>query len=398
MYWPHAAGVHPEARGRYNVRMERDTRLLVWVGSAIVAAVVVIALLWHYQEQGRPVLREVRVVSASANDPVFRDGRRKLAPGESFRLATALLVEQRGRGQYWLCPCEKLVLAGRETPHVQSSQWPDRDRVLRVFWSTIECAYLGGELTASNASQRLQYRTFLATELGRGVLVDGTLEAHNDDFLAGLPAPPQPVPGTLRYRARVEISARSDRFVPLQAVSSLGPEALPNPSLPTISRAMEVPKGLHSEVGELFFLPGFVLSPGQGEPADDVTLDALGHTVHELVAGRVMASSATFAAVALTGSPVWNRRSLRHLGTLDVLPGRLELRGRPLRWGRDILPGDLIGIGNHWIVLERDNGNELLDLNDRVIHCWGRPPQEVTLLEALDEGVTEIDLYRHANS
>lgn len=376
--------------------VERDSRLLLWVGSAILAVLVVIAFLWQYRERGRPVLREVRVVTASARDPVFRDGLRRLAPGESYQLATALLVEQRGHGKYWLCPGRKLVLAGHETPHVQSSHWPDRDRVLRVFWSTIECSYLGGELTSANASERLQYRAFLAPELGRGMLAEGTLEAHNDDFLAGLPAPPNPAPGTLRYRARVEIAAESDQMVPLQAATSLGPGALSNPQLPMVSRAMKVPGDLHGEVGELFLLPGFVPSAGKGEPANDVTVKALGRTVQELVGGRVMASSATFAAVALTGKPVWNPNLLHHLGTLDVLPNRLERRGRPLRWGHEVLPGDLVGLGRHWIVLVGDNGNGLLDLNDIVIHCWGRPAQEVTLLEALDEGVTEIDLYRYA--
>jgi hypothetical protein len=378
--------------------VHRDSRLLLWIGSAILAILVIIAFLWQYHERGRPVLKEVRVVTASASDPVFRDGLRRLAPGESYQLATALLVEQRGHGEYWICPCKDLVLAGQVTPHVESSRWPDSDRILRVFWSTIECSYLGGELTTSNAAERLQYRAFLAPELGRGMLVKGDLEAHNDDFLAGVPAPPDPAPGTLRYRARVEIADESEQMVPLQAVNSLGPEALSNPRLPTISRAMKVPEGLHAEVGELFLLPGFVPSPAKGKAADDVTVEALGRTVHELVADREMASSTTFAAVALTGKPAWNSGSIRHLGAVDVLPGRLERRGRPLRWGHEVLPGDLVKIGRHWIVLLSDNGNGVLDLNDRVIHCWGRPAQEVTLLEALDEGVTEIDLYRHATS
>ncbi len=374
--------------------MDSDTRRLVAIAASVVLVPVVLFFAWRWREEGRPVLREVRVVTASDSDPVFRDGHRRLAPGEGYRLAVALRIEQRGKGSFWLSPATDLVLEGRPVDHVVAETWPENDRHLRVFWSTIECSFLGGELRSTNAARRLVWRTFLAPELGRGMTADGIFEAHNDDFLGQQPPPPDPPPGTLRFYARVEITEEAGSLRPLQAVSSLGPAELWNPALPVVSRTLRAPSGIDPSAGELFLLPGFELCPDDPGAAAAVR-DATGHTLVELAAARLATTSWLLAAVAVSGRPDLDPADLRTLGVLRVHGPLLERRNRPLQWGRDVRAGDLLELDGHWMVLWADDGDGTLSAGDRVLHSWGRPAVVVPLAGALDLGASGLHLYRH---
>ncbi len=377
--------------------MDSDTRRLVGIATLVVLVPLAIVVAWNWRERGRPVLREVRVVTASDSDPTFRDGARHLDPGEGYRLAVALKVEQRGKGTFWLSPARDLVLDGRPVEHEVADRWPESDRVLRVFWSTIECSYLGGELRSANAKERLVWRTFLAPELGRGMTADGTFEAHNDDFLGQLPPPPDPPPGTLRFYARVEVAEESSSLKALQAASSLGPAELWNPSLPVVSRALRAPEGIDPSVGELFLLPGFEVCPDD-PGARAAILGAAGHPLAELTASRLATTSWLLAAVAVSGSPELDRASLEPLGKLRLNGPLLESRGRTLSWGGDVRPGDLLELDRHWMVLHADDGDGHLSAGDLVLHCWGRPPVVVPMLDALDLGASGLALFRHGSS
>ncbi|NOZ94698.1 MAG: hypothetical protein GXP47_08175 [Acidobacteria bacterium] len=377
--------------------MDADARR-PWLVLAFLVFVVLAFILGHrYREAGRPVLVEVRVVTATASDPVFRDGRRHLAPGETFQLAVAIRLQQRGKGTYWISPAPELALRGTETDHVVTSSWPEDDRILRVHWSTIECSFLGGELTADNVAQRLTYRAFLAPELGREPLVQGDMEAHNDDFLGELPPPPDPPPGTLRFKARVEVVANDEDIRPIQALSSPGAEALGGPRLAVISRDLAAPKGIDPSVGQLFLLPGFEVAPGNIS-AGEALVQTTGHDMAGLAERRIAVSSWTFAATAVSGSASLDPLSLKKLGTLSITARGLLSGGHSLRWGTKVRPGDLLEIDQHWIVLDADDGNGVLDLSDRVLHCWRRPPQSVRLIDALDIGARSAKLYRHGGS
>ncbi len=378
--------------------MRRDDRTLLFVALTIVAVLALAIGWWRYREAGRPVLLEVRAVTASDHDPVFRDGRRELAQAEDFQVAAALHLKQRGRGEYWLAPVHELFMGGTPVPHQESEGWPERDRMVRVFWSTVESTNLGGEVTSGNAAKRLEYRTFLAPEMGRELLAKGSVTAHNDDFIADNS---QFVPdhvGTVRFYARVEVVEKPSDVRALQAASSLGADHVWDAAMPAVSRRLPPAAGLHAEAGALFLLPGFEPVPTGDETWDQVTVPGLGHTFTELVQQRLVTSSWTFAATLVAGIPNLEHDRLRSLGTVAVHSGALRRRGRPLRWGRDVEPGDLLVSSGHWIVLEADDGDGLLGLTDTVLHCWRRPPQELPLLDALDHGTQSLELLRHAHS
>jgi len=377
--------------------MDADARR-PWIVLGVLVLLVAAFIFGHrWSEAGRPVLVEVRVVTATDHDPVFRDGHRQLEPGERFELAVALRLKQRARGEYWLSPARELVLDGAALPHDVGSAWPEKDRLLRVHWSTIECSFLGGELNAGNIAERLKYRTFLAPELGRDPLVQGSMEARNDDFLGQLPPPPDPAPGTLRFRARVEVVAQASDMRPLQALSSPGPEALGDPRIPVVSRDLAAPHGVDPKVGQLFLLPGFEVPPGDME-AGEALVRVTGHDMAALANERLAASSWTFAATAVSGTASLDPLALQALGTLRITSRGLLRNGRTVSWGGAVEAGDLLEIGGHWIVLASDDGNGFLDAGDRVLHCWRRPPQSVTLIDALDLGAKTVKLYRYGGS
>jgi len=370
------------------VAMDRDTALAAKVGVALVVLLLLAMALWNWREKGRPLLREVRVVAAVHGSDTFRDGTLSLEPGQEFELAVALRLQERDAESYWISPAAELVLEGEAVEHRRVEAWPEGDRSVRVHWFTIESSLLGGEVTTENAAKLLAYRTFLAPALGRSMRVRGLLEPSNDNHLGADPTVTPFDCGTLRFYARVEVVEAMSDVRPLQAASSLGPDLLWDPRLPVVRRRLAV-DGLDPSAGELFLLPG--LTPGKDDVSGRITdLEVADRELAEWVESRLAVSSWTFAAVALTGSPRLTPDGLRLLGTVRVVEGQLLRDSRGLRWGQDVLPGDLLASGPHWTVVVADDGNGILDLDDLVAHCWRRPPRAVSLLAALEADVGEL--------
>jgi hypothetical protein len=97
----------------------------------------------------------------------------------------------------------------------------------------------------------------------------------------------------------------------------------------------------------------------------------------------------------VSGSPTLPSEALTSFGEFSVSEEEIARGGRPLRWGNEVQPGDLLSIGDRWIVLLADEGNGVLDPNDSVLHCWGRPPERTTLLAALDPEITVLEHLRY---
>jgi hypothetical protein len=363
---------------------------------AILAAVIALPfLIGHQQERRRPVLAEARVVTATANDPVFREGRRHTAPGETVEAAIALRITRQGRDDQWLAPVGELVIDGVEVAHLEMASWPEEDRVIRVFWFSIESTNLGGKLTTENAGKRLSYRSYLAPELGRGLRAARMPDTHNDDHIGQQVIAPEDA-GTVRLYARVEVVEKIERVRSLQAVTTLDVSHILEPEFPALFRAAKLADSVSQATGELFGLPGFEPEEGFLGSWDDVTVAAFDRRFTELVSERIVISSWTLAAVAVSGTPDLEPTRLSVLGELSIRDDRVLRRGRPLVWENDIRSGDLLVHGTHWFVLLGDDGNGVLDTADTILHCWGRPPERTTLFAALDPTVTSVDLLRHA--
>ena len=376
--------------------MASDSRLPIIIFLALVALIATPFIVSNLHESRRPVLLEARVVTATSMDPVFRDGRRQVAAGDAAVAALALRLEYNGGETQWLAPVVELVLDGELVEHLETADWPEDDRVVRVFWFTVESTNLGGELTADTV-YRLRYRSFLAPEMGRGLLAERLPDAHNNDHLGQGEATAPAVTGTLRLYARVEVVEEAKDLRPLQSAQALDADRIFDQTFPTILRAADLGEGVHDVVGELFLLPGFEPTGSSPKEWDRITLPVIGAGFTDLVDERLVVSSWTLAAVAVSGRADLDPSALTSLGAVKVSAGGLLRSGRPLRWQEDVRPGDLLTDGRHWIILLRDQGDGLLDPADTVLHSWGRPPVITTLMTAMREGVSEVELLRHAS-
>jgi hypothetical protein len=244
----------------------------------------------------RPELVEVRIVTATG-DGVFRDGPRRVDPGEQPAIAVALRLRDRLGRQRWLAPADRLELDGAPVDHDVIDAWPEQDRRVRVFWFTVECSNVGGTVTPERAARLLRYRTFLASEMGRGLRAAALPEPHNDDSLGPQPHNLPVDAGTLRLYARVEVFDPKREVRALQAASSAGVESVLDPNYPAIHRAARLADGLRPEVGELFNLSGWEVESG-AEPAWDAVAEAaFGLGFAEAVDRRLAVSSRTLCGI-----------------------------------------------------------------------------------------------------
>jgi hypothetical protein len=375
--------------------MRSENRLAVLIFFVLVALIAVPVGYRAVRERLRPRLVEAQIVTATDRDPVFRNGPRRVAAEEQVEIAVAVLVQRFGGRPQWLAPARSLELDGRAVDHRELDRWPDRDHAVRVFWFTVESSNVGGEITESNAGQKVSYRAFFAPEMGRGLLAEAFPEPHADDHL-GLPVGSMSVTaGTLRLYARLEVFDPDNDFKPLQTASTVGAENFRDPDYPAVHRSVDCPEGVYPEVGELFLLPGFEPIADPPEAWNVVPRPSLGLTFIELVERRLAVSSRCFAAVAVTGSPTLDDDELEALGSTRLgADGVVRRAGRPLTWQRDVLPGDLLRDGSRWTVLLEDDGNGRVDGGDTIMYCWRSPPAKATLTEVVHEEVDELELLR----
>lgn len=377
--------------------MASESRLIWIIFAALVALIVIPLGLWQLGESRRPVLEEVRIATASADDPVFRTGPRAVSSADELQSVAALGIRGPDGVLVWMAPVDQLVIDGTPVEHIQSSDWPEEDRVLRVFWFTVEAGYLGGDLTTENAAKMLGQRSYLAPEMGRGLLAKAVPEQHNDDQI-NLGDDNLPVSGgTIRLYAKVEIAEKAGALASEQSAASAGSGDAFNEDFTAIKIAEAFPDPIAPAVGELFRLPGFEPREEDGSNWDEITRPSYGASFTELVERRFVVSSWTFASVALTGGLGLSGGDLTDLGQVEVV-GEEPLRsGRRLAWGDDVLPGDLLVDRGQYIVLVADDGDSVLGRSDRVMLCWRRPAAVTTLDQAIREDAVAAVLLRHGN-
>jgi hypothetical protein len=376
--------------------MTSDLKLPGAIFAAIVVLIAIPFLLDYFFEIRRPLLLEARIVTATGVDPVFSEGRKRVGPGEPVEAVVALRVGRRGTEGQWLAPVDRMALDGEEMEHVKSSKWPEAGRALRVFWFSVESTNLGGSLSPENAGERLQYRSFLATEMGRGLRAQRLPDTHNDDHIGEQSTSSAGGSGTVRLYARVEVVETLSDLRPLQAVTTIGVEAVFDPGFPTISRSVDFGGAVNDDVGELFRLPGFEPKSEGGE-WNEATTPAFGMSFTDLVSKRFVTSSRTLAAVAVAGRADVDLESFDRLGSVEITEDRANCRGRALEWGTDVVEGDVLIDGDHWWVLLGDDGNGQLDPADAVLHCWGRPPERTTLWASLESETLTVEHARYAD-
>lgn len=374
--------------------MTSESKLPIAIFVVLAVLIATPFVIDQIRDRRRPVVVEARIVTATSADPVYREGLRRVPPGNQVEIALALRIERWGGADEWLSPAGQLEIGGQPVAHVQASRWPDESRSLRVFWFSVECSNLGGALTADTARERLRYRTFLAPEMGGSLQADGLPESHNDDHIdqSGNLSPDGS--GTIRLYARIEVVDEAGAIGALQTVSTPDADRFLDPAFPGLLIEADLGPDIDQSATELFRLPGFE-PQGEGPAARDaVTLDAFGKSFTQMVADRIVVSSWTLASSAVSGQPDLDPARLESLGRVTIDGDRITSVRRPLVWGDDVLPGDLLSDGDHWFILLGDNGDGTLDPSDGVLHSWGRPPERTTLYAAVGSDNVELEHKR----
>ncbi len=382
------------SRPGYNRGVDSERWLPIGIFAGLVLLIAAPFAVRGVRDALRPELVEVRIVTA-AGDGVFREGARRVDPGEQPAIAVALRLRDVWGRKRWVTPADTLELDGVPVDHEVSDGWPERDRQVRVFWFTVECSNVGGVVTAERAARLLRYRSFLASEMGRGLRAAALPEPHNDDSLGPQPHNLPVDAGTLRLYARVEVFDPKRDVRALQSASSAGPERVLDSDFPAIHRAVHLADGLRPEMGELFNLSGWEVEPDDNGARDAVAAAAFGLRFAEAVERRLAVSSATFAAVATTGKPNFPAGAPAVDVAVDLADGTASSNGKALRWGEDVRPGDVLIDGSHYTVLVADDGGGILSVADTVVHCWRRPPAATTLGHVLPASPTRARLVRH---
>ena len=376
--------------------MASENRLLIIILAVLAALIATPMIYWKIRDARRPVLVDARIVTASDSDPVFRTGPRRIGPADNVQVAAALELQYPGGRRQWLAPVEQLEIDGKMMDHLHSEEWPEEDRTVRVFWFTVESTNIGGLVTPENAAKRLRYRPFLAPEMGQGLLAAMPPEVHHDDGLGPQPDQLWVGAGTLRLYVKVDVLAPDRSNVQaVQTASTRGADRILDPDYPAIHRAATVPDNLHAAVGELFNLPGWETDPDDALLRDEIAETAFGWPFSELVERRLLTSSRSFAAVALSGNPILQDSNMQSLGEIVLSSGDAAKNNRPMLWGEDVLAGDCLVDGSQFTLLVADDGNGRLDGADVVAHCWRRPPAVSPLGSVYPDETIRLDHLRH---
>ena len=368
--------------------MASESRL-IWLIFAVVVALIVVPLaVWRVGEARRPVLEEVVIVTATDDDPVFRPGLRRVGPDSGLRIAAAVRINRAGGSAFWLAPVEDLEIDGALVENTNGRDWPEDDRVLRVFWFTVEGSYLGGDVKVDNAEKLLGLRNYLAPEMGHGLLARTVPEQHNDDQINLGDGVFEMTGGTIRLYAKVEVAEKFDAIASDQAVTSHGLGAVDDDDFATILISAEFPAPVVPVLGELFRLPGFQPARETADSSDTTAIGVRGFSFDELVERRFVASSQT-------GGLGLDIEDLESLGRLVYGADQPLRAGSPLTWGEDVAPGDLVEDRGQFIVLLADDGDGVLGPTDQVTVCWRRPAVVTTLDQAMRDDAVEARLFRH---
>ena len=331
---------------------EGTNRKLFW-GVVVVALVVVaVVLAWPgVEEELAP--EPVRAFAAVEEEGsgVAKVGVVEMEVGTEFRVHAVLEARGRGGETVYYTEAARLVIGGEEVPAERIRRW-ERRATVRVLWFTVEGVVPYIELAEGQDLSRFRFEGFFRPEWGTDWSVAGELEPANDARLVREDRQGRLPFGTQRYQARIEMYPLADDQVPRERFESAGPgEVMADPgAFPT---AVVTLPGAAGPASAAFGLTGIEPQPGAGA---EVQAELQRMTRERLAFGRLAllrvildAAGRTFGGGA-PGDLEWS------LIDLDAGPP----------WGPDeVAAGDLLRVGERFVVLYRDEGSAgVLDRDD----------------------------------
>ena len=316
--------------------MERETKILWAVVAGVALAAVLLTLGGRVQRELAPEPRAAWLAIAAAGDPVAVSGPLDLAAGEPFTLYAVLEAEDWRGDRIYYTEAEALRLDGETIPAASLRRWTGGQEV-RVLWFSVEGGPPFLEVATAADLDRLQLREAFRAEWPQAWAVPGSVEPSRRRLVAGVPAAVTDF-GTQRYHVRIEFFSPGKTVVPRLRLRSGGAAdlRLDSAGFATVTARLPGPLAAASAV---FGLPQVELAEG----ADA----ALAGRVAELRQDRL-----AFGRLPLL------RQILDRAGrSWDGLGWRgVDLQDGP-EWGAGgVAPGDLLRVGERWVVLVEDRG------------------------------------------
>lgn len=318
---------------------ERSSRRIFWwVVGVVVTIIAGVLLLPELERELAPKpLRAWAAVEAEGSG-VAVVGTVEMAAGTPFHLHAVIEAEGRGGARVFYTEAPALILDGRPVPAEALRRW-DRAATVKVLWFTVEGVVPYLELAPGEGLERFRFEAFFHPEWGLGWSVPGRLEPANDIRLTREDRQGRLPFGTQRFQARVEIYDREAEGFPGQRLLSPGPQALPADAGAVATALVTLP-GAAAPASAVFGLTGIGTPPD----ADRELLTELARLTREHLAFHRLALLAEIlqtAGVSAAEDLDWQR--------IDLAAAR--------PWGDGgVAAGDLLRVGNRFVVLYRDQG------------------------------------------
>ena len=315
--------------------MERETKILWAVVAAVAVAAVLFGLGGRVREELAPEPRAAWVAIAVGDDPLAVDGPMELAAGEPFTLHAVLEAESwRGERVYY-SDARALRLGGEEVPASSLRRWTSGEDV-RLLWFTVEGVPPYLEVTEAADLERLQFRESFRADWPQAWSVPGSVEHSRRLLVAGEEGARAADFGSQRFHVRIEFFHPLNPVVPKLRMRSPGAAEVDSERMSGVTAALDGALAVPSAV---FGTPQVELGGGADE--------ALAAEVSELWSRRLAFSRLVVLRELLErGGRAWEELDWR---TVDLLEGP--------RWGeRGVAPGDLLRVGERFVILASDEG------------------------------------------
>ncbi len=324
--------------------MRRNLLLFVIVAGIVAVAAAVLWLAPRAQRARTPSLVGAWVGVEVEGDGVARSGTVELDAGQDFRLHAVVEVRRGGgdgdgdgdaEAEYYSAT-PRVMIDGRQFDAFPVEELSELGRV-RLLWFSVENGVPFRELQSGADLEKFRYEEFFRPEWGSTWSIDGTLGAYFDSWAQEDGPDVERNFGTLRYLVWVEASSDEDALVPDQRVKSAA-----------LLGATRVEARLPAALGPpsaVFGLPGIVRGDGEWDAAALAQLQQL----HD---DRLAFSRVTLLRELLDARGlVWEDLNWG-LASLDGMADwHAQGEGSPA-------PGDLVRVGDRWVVLFRDRAGE----------------------------------------
>lgn len=353
--------------------MSTDRKVFLGLGLALALVLVGFLLYPQAKERLAPELTRAWVAIEPQGAGAATIGPVEIDAATPFTLH-AVLEAQGADGPVYYTEAPALVIDGQPVPATALRRW-DRKATVRVLWLTVEGAVPYLKLRQAEDFGRFRWTEFLRLDWPHTWAIPGSIDPANDQQVVR-PQERELQFGTQRYQVRIELYDDERQLVPSSRYSSWSAEDLVAQveKFPTVYAAAPGPLAAPS----LYFgLTDIALPDG----AEALRPQMARLTRQRLAYEPLQLLGALLAAAGTTAEQLSWRR--------------VELDAGPA-WGDSetgVAPGDLVQVGETWVVLFRDAGKPgVLDGQDL---CFDFSAGAT--VRALDEvflGSGEVDIAR----